>query len=43
MSPTLRNGALNVMKTNMDGSPPWQKASRTLQLLLTSPSYGVTR
>jgi uncharacterized protein (DUF1800 family) len=43
MSPTLRNGALNVMKTNMDGNPPWQKASRTLQLLLTSPSYGVTR
>jgi hypothetical protein len=43
MSPTLRNGALNVMKTNMDGSPPWQKSSRTLQLLLTSPSYGVTR
>jgi len=43
MSPTLRNGALNVMKTNMDGNPPWQKTSRTLQLLLTSPSYGVIR
>ena len=43
MSPTLRNGALNVMKANMNGSPPWQKTSRTLQLLLTSPSYGVTR
>lgn len=43
MSPTLRNGALNVMKTSMNGNPPWQKASRTLHLLLTSPSYGVTR
>jgi uncharacterized protein (DUF1800 family) len=43
MSPTLRNGALNVMKTNMNGNPPWQKASRTLQFLLTSPSYGVSR
>ena len=43
MSPTLRNGALNVMKTSMNGNPPWQKASRTMHLLLTSPSYGVTR
>lgn len=43
MSPTLRNGALNVMKANMNGNPPWQKTSRTLHLLLTSPSYGVTR
>ncbi len=43
MSPTLRSGALNVMKTSMNGNPPWQKASRTLHLLLTSPSYGVTR
>jgi uncharacterized protein (DUF1800 family) len=43
MSPTLRNGALNVMKANMNGNPPWQKASRTLHLLLTSPSYGVIR
>jgi uncharacterized protein (DUF1800 family) len=43
MSPTLRNGALNVMKTNMKSDPPWKKTSRTLHLLLTSPSYGVTR
>jgi uncharacterized protein (DUF1800 family) len=43
MSPTLRNGALNVMKANMNNDPPWQKVSRTLHLLLTSPSYGVTR
>jgi hypothetical protein len=43
MSPTLRIGALNVMKANMNGNPPWQKTSRTLHLLLTSPSYGVTR
>ncbi len=43
MSPTLRNGALNVMKTNMSGNPAWQKASRTLHLLLSSPAYGVIR
>lgn len=43
MSPTLRNGALNVMKVNMNDNPPWQKAGRTMQLLLSSPAYGVIR
>jgi uncharacterized protein (DUF1800 family) len=43
MSPTLRNAVLNVMKTNMNSDSPLRKSSRTLNFLLSSPSYGVAR
>ena len=43
LSPVLRQGALNIMKTHMTSDSPWRKFTRTTRLLLATPSYGVVR
>lgn len=43
MSPTLKNGALNILKTELSQYTPAQRTGFILQLLLGTPSYGVVR
>jgi hypothetical protein len=43
MPPTLLAGARNLLKTNLASETPFNKFTRLLQVLLTSPTFGVVK
>jgi hypothetical protein len=43
MPPTLLAGARNLLKTNLVNETPTNKFTKLLQVLLTSPTFGVVK